>query len=64
MTTLHVDRRTAQVAAETRRLWDDPRVWMMNCLAVEAVYAGMSRTEQAEARRGRDLVLAAFIAAW
>ena len=64
MTPLHVDRKTAQIAAESRRLWDDPRVWVMNCLAVEAAFASLSRTEQADARRGRDVMLAVFIAAW
>ena len=64
MTTNHVDRKTAQAATESRRLWDDSRVWVVNCLAVEAVLASMTRSEQADARRGRDLMLAAFIANW
>ena len=64
MTPIHVDPKTAQVAAESRRLWDDTRVWVVNCLAVEAAFASMSRSEQADARRGRDVMLAAFIAAW
>ena len=63
MTPLHVDRKTAQIA-ESRRLWDDTRVWVVNCLAVEAAFASMSRSERADARRGRDVMLAAFIKAW
>ena len=64
MTPIHVDRKTAQLAAESRRLWDDPRVWVVNCVAVEAAFESLPRSEQADARRGRDAMLAAFIAAW
>ena len=61
---LHVDRKTAQLSAETRRLWDDVRVWMINCVAVEATWAGVSRAERERARRGCDRMLAEILAAW
>lgn len=61
---LHVDRKTAQLSAETRRLWDDVRVWMMNCLAVEAAWPSATPAEKEQARRGRDQILAAIIQGW
>ena len=61
---LDVDRNTAQLSAETRRLWDDVRVWMMNCLVVEAAWPMKTHAEREQARRGRDQILAAFIQAW
>ena len=64
MTRTHVNRDTAEAAAEARRLWADTRVWVVNCLAVEAAIATMSHHEQADARRGRDVMLAAFLAGW
>ena len=61
---LHVDHKTAQLSAETRRLWNDERVWVVNCLAVEAAFADATRAERSLAERGRDQILAAFIEAW
>lgn len=61
---LHVDRKTAQLSAETRRLWDDVRVWMINCVAVEAGWPPSSRAERERARRGCDQMLAAIAEAW
>jgi hypothetical protein len=61
---LHVDRKTIQLSAESRRLWDDVRVWMMNCLVVEAAWQPKTHAEREQARRGRDQILAAFIEAW
>jgi len=61
---LHVDRKTQQLSAESRRLWDDVRVWVVNCLAVEVEWEGASSEERAEARRGRDQMLAAILETW
>jgi hypothetical protein len=61
---LHVDRKTAQLSAETRRVWDDVRVWMMNCVAVEAAWPPASRAERERVRQGCDRMLAAIAEAW
>lgn len=61
---LHLDRETALLSAETRRLWDDVRVWMMNCLVVEAGWPAATSAQREQARRGRDRMLAAIIEAW
>lgn len=61
---LHADRKTAQPSTETRRVWDDVRVWMMNCLVVEAAWPPATNVEMEHARRGRDRMLAAIIEAW
>ena len=61
---LHVDRETARLSAETRRLWPDVRVWMVNCLGIESTWPPATRAEQEQARRGCDRMLAAFIEAW
>jgi hypothetical protein len=61
---LHVDRKTQQLGAESRRLWGDVRVWVVNCLAVEAAWTWASAEEVTEARRGRDQMLAAILHAW
>jgi hypothetical protein len=61
---LHVDRKTAQLSAETRRHWDDVRVWMMNCVAVEATWPAATAAERDHARRGCDRMLAAILEAW
>jgi hypothetical protein len=61
---LHGDRKTQQLSAESRRLWDDERVWVVNCLAVEAAWAAVPEKQRAEARRGLDRMLAAFIETW
>ena len=61
---LHVDRKTALLSAESRRLWDDHRVWVVNCLAVEAEWMAAPIEERETARRGCELMLAAFIEHW
>jgi hypothetical protein len=61
---LHVDRNTAPTNAESRRLWNDMRVWVVNCLAVEAALASVPSAERDDARRGCDRMLAAFLQAW
>ena len=61
---LHVDRKSAQLSSESRRLWDDVRVWMMNCLVVEAGWPPATSAEKEHARRGRDRMLAAIIEGW
>jgi hypothetical protein len=61
---LQLDRKTVSLIAESRRLWNDERAWVMNCLAVESGWTGMLPQERAAARRGCDRILAAFIEAW
>jgi hypothetical protein len=61
---LHVDRKTAQLSAESRRLWSDARVWMVNLLAFESLSLPATPTEKEQARRGCDRMLAAFIEVW
>ena len=61
---LHVDRKTAELSAETRRLWDDVRVWMMNFVAVESAWPPATRAEREQVRRGCDRMLAALAEAW
>lgn len=61
---LHVDRKTQQLSSETRRLWDDVRVWVVNCLAVEVAWTAASDDERGQARRGRDQMLAAILERW
>ena len=62
---LHVDGNTAQLSAETRRLWDDARVWVVNCVAVESVWLpNMDKARVPDARRTRDALLAALVSSW
>jgi hypothetical protein len=61
---LHVDHKTAQLSAETRRHWDDARVWMMNIVAVEAAWPAATPLEKEDARRGCDRMLAVILEAW
>jgi hypothetical protein len=61
---LHVDRKTAQLSGESRRLWDDHRVWVVNCVAVESEWMAMPPAERENARRGCELMLAALIERW
>jgi hypothetical protein len=61
---MYVDPKTAQLSAETRRLWDDVRVWMVNCLAIESAWPPATSAEKELTRRGCDRMLAAFIEAW
>jgi hypothetical protein len=62
---LHVDRNTARLNAETRRLWNDTRVWVVNCVAVESVWLpAMEKDLIPDARRTRDAMLAALVATW
>lgn len=61
---LHVDHKTARIGAETRRLWDDVRVWMVNCLAIESGWPPATSMEKEQARRGCDRMLAVFLEGW
>jgi hypothetical protein len=61
---LHLDRRTAGLSSETRRLWDDVRVWVVNCLVVESTWPAAPKEERDAACRGRDRMLASIIEAW
>ena len=61
---LHVDHKTQQLSVEARPLWRDVRMWVVNCLAVEAAWPAKTTEEQAQARRGRDQMLAAILATW
>jgi hypothetical protein len=50
---------------ENNGLWQDSRVWWVNCVAPEAAWISEVGHEQiGAARRQRDLLLAAFIQAW
>ena len=60
----HIDRNTTQLAAESRRLWDDVRVWVVNCLAIESGWPPATRAEKEYVRRGCDRMLAALLEAW
>lgn len=61
---LHIDRSAANTNAESRPLWNDVRMWVVNCLAVEAALLAVPTHERAELRRGCDRMLAAFIEVW
>jgi hypothetical protein len=61
---LHTDYGTAHTNVESRRLWNDVRVWVVNCYAVEAAVAALPSGERADARRGCDRMLAAFLQVW
>ena len=62
---LQVDGNTARLSAETRRLWDDARVWVVNCVAVESVWLPKTEKDRVpDARRTRDAMLAALAASW
>lgn len=54
-----------RVIGENARLWEDGRVWWVNCVAVESAWANDVASEfRSAARRERDLMLAALIQAW
>jgi hypothetical protein len=61
---LHLDYDTTHTNAESRRLWNDVRVWVVNCLAVEPALLAVPSEERADARRGCDRMLAAFLQVW
>jgi len=64
---LQFDRKSSrQGAEESRRLWQDGRVWWVNCVALEAAWAGLfsGQAEMVAARQRRDEMLAAFIGVW
>ena len=62
---LHVDANMARQNAETRRLWDDARVWVVNCVALESAWQpAMAKDLLPDARRTRDAMLAAIVATW
>jgi hypothetical protein len=63
--TLHLDRNSARLNAETRRLWEDDEVWVANCVGIEAGWTNkIARKDYPEARRRRDRMLAALIQEW
>lgn len=50
---------------ENAGLWQDGRIWWVNCVALEAAWLpDVGPAELPAARRQRDLLLAAFIQAW
>ena len=62
---LHLDLNASQLNTETRRLWQDHRVWWVNCVAIEAEWMPkIAREHIPDARRARDQMLAALAAAW
>lgn len=62
---LQMDGNTARPSTETRRLWDDARVWLVNCVAIESVWlTEMTKELIPDARRTRDAMLAALAATW
>lgn len=61
---LHIDHGSAHRTAESRRLWNDVRVWVVNCLAVEPALLAVPPDERDDARRGCDRMLAAFLQVW
>jgi hypothetical protein len=63
---LHSDRTTARLRKdENHGLWQDGRVWWVNCVALEAAWvAEIGQKELPSAQRQRDLLLTAFIHAW
>jgi hypothetical protein len=62
---LQVDRNTARPSAETRRLWDDARVWVVNCVAIESTWLpAMAKDLVPDARRTRDAMLASLVSTW
>jgi hypothetical protein len=58
---LHLDRHTEQLSAETRRLWRDGRMWLVNCVAVESAWPTATPPERLQAQRGRDQLLTAIL---
>ena len=63
--TLHLDLNTARINAEYRRLWAHENVWFANCVAVEAGWFNkIARQDLPEARRRRDVMLAALLEEW
>ena len=62
---LHADRSTARLSAEPRRLWDDARVWVVNCVAIESTWLpAMAKDLIPDARRTRDAMLASLVSTW
>jgi hypothetical protein len=61
--TLHLDVNSTHVNGESRRLWQDHRVWWVNCVAIEAAWSQkIAREDFPDARRARDTMLAALVA--
>jgi hypothetical protein len=60
----HMDRSAAPSTVESRRLWDDTRVWVINCLGVQPAIAALPMEERVAARRGCDRMLEAFLQVW
>ena len=62
---LHLDPNASRLNTENRRLWQDDRVWWVNCVAIEAAWLPKIAREQIpDARRACDQMLAALAAAW
>jgi len=63
---LQLDLNTARLRNdENHGLWQDGRVWWVNCVAPEAAWISeVGHNQIGAARRQRDLLLAAFIQAW
>ena len=61
---LQLDLNTARLDSENHRLWQDSRVWFVNCVAIEAAFREIGRKDLPALRRRRDAILAAFIESW
>lgn len=62
---LHYDLNRPRVTGENSRLWQDGRVWWVNCVAIEAAWSTNVASEYLnDARRQRDLMLTALIEMW
>lgn len=57
---------TRRGLGENSGLWQDARVWWVNCVAVEAAWSQQVIGHEliAEVRRQRDAMLASLIGAW
>jgi hypothetical protein len=60
---LQLDSPRGSHSEERRNLWNDNRVWWVNCLAIERywLYAGQ---DLQTARGRRDAMLAAIVESW
>lgn len=57
--------RRRKATGETSRLWEDSRIWWVNCVAVEAGWTErIAREHLPAARRDRDAILAEFLGSW
>jgi hypothetical protein len=52
-------------STQSPRLWNDSRVWWVNCIALEAAWSHEAAPfELPQLRQRRDAILNAFIEAW